>query len=69
MNNNELVIDRRAGANDNDEGGAAYLISDAELNALAEAELAWERWERTRRWWARGCIDDARGVEAIRSAG
>ena len=55
----DVVITRGASANDNDGCEEAYLVSDAELDALAEAELAWERWERTRRWWARGCIDDA----------
>lgn len=51
--------------NDNDgegceglmERGDAYLISDRDLDQLADAELAWERWERTRRWWLLGCID------------
>lgn len=57
--NNDAVITQGASANDNDEGGERYLVTDAELSALAEAELAWERWERTRRWWMRGCIDDA----------
>ncbi|MFO0627948.1 MAG: hypothetical protein U0325_20395 [Polyangiales bacterium] len=52
------TISMGAGANDNDEG-AAVMITDAELDALVEAELAWERWERTRRWWMQGSIDDA----------
>lgn len=55
---------------DTDEGllerGALYLISDREVDQLADAELAWERWERTRRWWLLGCIEDS---EAIRAAG
>jgi len=53
-----VTISMGAGANDNGDEGAA-MISDAELDALVEAELAWERWERTRRWWMQGSIDDA----------
>lgn len=48
---------------DHDEGlttaGRRYLISDRELDALAEAEMAFSRWERTRHWWLAGCIDGA----------
>jgi hypothetical protein len=47
-----------AGANDNGDEGAV-MITDADLDALVDAELAWERWERTRRWWMQGSIDDA----------
>ncbi|MFO0648335.1 MAG: hypothetical protein U0326_18995 [Polyangiales bacterium] len=49
--------------NDNahDEGlthtGDRYAISDRDLDKLAEAELAWERWDRTARWWATGDLD------------
>lgn len=53
---------------DTDEGlmdrGALYLISDREVDQLADAELAWERWERTRRWWLLGCIEDSEGINA-----
>jgi hypothetical protein len=55
-------------ANDNDEGltacGDAYLISDRELDQLAEAALAFARWERTRRWWQHGCIEDDGAITA-----
>lgn len=51
---------------DTDEGlmerGALYLISDREVDQLADAELAWARWERTRRWWLHGCIEDREGL-------
>lgn len=45
-------------------GGARWLVGDRELDRLAEAELAWERWERTRRWWLLGSIDDAAARDA-----
>lgn len=37
--------------------GDRYLISDRELDALAEAELIWARRERFARWWACGALD------------
>ena len=47
---------------DHDEGmhteGDRYMISDRALDALAEAAMAWERWERTAQWWERGALDD-----------
>lgn len=46
-----------------DSRGSRYLISDRELDALAEAAMAFERWEKTRRWWLVGCIDGARDVD------
>ncbi len=53
---------------DTDEGlmerGGLYLISDREVDQLADAELGWERWERTRRWWLLGCIEDSEGINA-----
>lgn len=55
-------------ANDTDEGlmdrGEFYLISDRELDQLGDAELAWERWEQTRRWWLLGCIEDGGEINA-----
>ncbi len=56
--------------NDNahDEGlshtGNRYLISDRELDLLAEAELAFERSARTAAWWATGNLDDAGACDA-----
>lgn len=50
-----ITLSTQKQANDNERA----LISDAELNLLVEAQLAWERWERTRHWWMHGCIDDA----------
>ncbi len=44
--------------------GDRYLLSDRELDKLAEAALAWERWERTARWWATGDLDAAEGCDA-----
>lgn len=43
--------------------GARYLISDRDLDALAEAEMAFGRWEQTRRWWLVGCLDDRTALE------
>jgi hypothetical protein len=34
-----------------------YLISDRELDQLAEAMLAWERNVRTAQWWETGDLD------------
>lgn len=56
---NYTTISTGEQANDNGDELARCYLSDAELDALAEAELAWERWEQTRRWWTQGCIDDA----------
>ncbi len=50
-----MVKDRNDGM---DDAGERYLISDREVDRLAEAELAFGRWEQTRRWWLVGCIDD-----------
>lgn len=41
-----------------------YVISDRDLDQLAEATLAWERWERTSQWWATGNLDDAGACDA-----
>lgn len=46
-------------------GGARYLMGDREIDQLAEAELAWERWARAHRWWRLGNLED----EAARDAG
>lgn len=65
-----MIFGKGTSANDNDDDGGDALVSDLALDALAEAELAWERWERARHWWASGAIDDATGaVWSIRSAG
>lgn len=49
---------------DHDEGlttaGRKYLISDRDLDALAEAEMAFVKHQRARRWWLVGCIDGQR---------
>jgi hypothetical protein len=52
---------------DHDEGltaaGSRYLISDRDLDALAEAEESFARWEQTRRWWLVGCLDDRAALD------
>jgi hypothetical protein len=52
----------------NDEGltraGERYLVSDRDLDALAEAQMAWERWERRALWWTRGDLDDPHAYDA-----
>ncbi len=57
---------------DQDEGlttaGARYLISDRDLDALAEAEMGFARWEQTRRWWLVGCLDDRSALDKANSA-
>lgn len=57
---------------DQDEGlisaGTRYLISDRDLDALAEAEMAFSRWEQTRRWWLVGCLDDRAALDKANSA-
>ncbi len=59
--------DARRMDEDRDDGvelvGSKYLISDRELDTLAEATMAFEQWENTRRWWLVGCIDGARFVD------
>ena len=40
-----------------------YFISDRDLDALAEASMAYELWEQRRRWWLVGCIDDRRSLD------
>jgi hypothetical protein len=40
-----------------------FLISDHDLDALAEAQLAWERNQRTQLWWATGNLDDSGACE------
>lgn len=37
-----------------DEASPDYLISDRDLDRLAEAEEAFARWESTQRWWRCG---------------
>ena len=41
-----------------EDAGERYMISDRDLDALGEALLAWERWQRLRRWWELGSLDD-----------
>lgn len=37
-----------------DTAGSSYLISDRDLDRLAEADEAFARWESTQRWWRCG---------------
>ena len=57
---------------DQDEGlstaGTHYLISDRDLDTLAEADMAFSRWEQTRRWWLVGCLDDRAALDKANSA-
>ncbi len=41
-----------------------YLIGDAALDALAEAELMWERNVGIARWWETGDLDAGVGFDA-----
>lgn len=53
---------------DTDEGltraGDRYLISDRDLDGLAEAVERWEHWERAARWWASGQLDAPESCDA-----